>query len=180
MSTSARSQRLVHPLSSLRHIFAWGALTLLAVPHFLQPLPHTITTLPLVSANYVAATGGPDRKDGKSREHTASPFDMDTEAVSDGDVLEKWRGVTTEIAHEFDVLRLCETGGACPPEAQRLLEIVGEGSGRTGRTRIGLINRAVDLAVAPTSDERQWGTQDRWSAPFETLQSRRGAAVSGT
>jgi predicted transglutaminase-like cysteine proteinase len=37
-----------------------------------------------------------------------------------------------------------------------------------------LINRAVDLAIGPESDETQWGVQDHWSAPFETLQSNRG------
>src|SRR5438105_1647519 len=37
-----------------------------------------------------------------------------------------------------------------------------------------LINRAVDLAIAPTSDEAQWGVADHWSPPFETLQSHRG------
>jgi predicted transglutaminase-like cysteine proteinase len=39
---------------------------------------------------------------------------------------------------------------------------------------VGLINRAVDLAISPASDEAQWGVSDRWSAPFETLQSNRG------
>jgi predicted transglutaminase-like cysteine proteinase len=32
----------------------------------------------------------------------------------------------------------------------------------------------VDLAIAPVSDEVQWGVPDHWSAPFETLQSGRG------
>jgi predicted transglutaminase-like cysteine proteinase len=37
-----------------------------------------------------------------------------------------------------------------------------------------LINRAVDLAITPTSDEAQWGVADHWSPPFETLQTHRG------
>ena len=52
--------------------------------------------------------------------------------------------------------------------------IVAEGAGRSGRARVGLINRAVDLAIAPTSDKAQWGAADHWSPPFETLQTRRG------
>jgi predicted transglutaminase-like cysteine proteinase len=32
----------------------------------------------------------------------------------------------------------------------------------------------VDLAIAPTSDEAQWGEPDRWSDPLETLRSSRG------
>src|SRR4029077_15150216 len=48
------------------------------------------------------------------------------------------------------------------------------GPGRPGRARVGLINRAVNLAIAPMSDEAQWGDDDRWSPPFETLQTHRG------
>jgi predicted transglutaminase-like cysteine proteinase len=43
-----------------------------------------------------------------------------------------------------------------------------------GRARVGLINRAVDLAIAATSDQAQWGVADHWSPPFETLQTHRG------
>jgi predicted transglutaminase-like cysteine proteinase len=45
---------------------------------------------------------------------------------------------------------------------------------RSGRARVGLINRAADLAISPVSDERQWGVADHWSDPFETLLSNRG------
>jgi predicted transglutaminase-like cysteine proteinase len=62
----------------------------------------------------------------------------------------------------------------CPAAAQTLLDIVAEGADHTGRARVGRINRAVNLAIRPISDEEQWGVEDRWSAPFETLQSRRG------
>ena len=55
-----------------------------------------------------------------------------------------------------------------------MLDIVAEGAGRSGLARVGLINRAVDLAITPTSDEAQWGVADHWSPPFETLQTHRG------
>ena len=45
---------------------------------------------------------------------------------------------------------------------------------RSGRARVGLINRAADLAISPVSDEMQWGVADHWSDPFETLLSNRG------
>jgi predicted transglutaminase-like cysteine proteinase len=32
-----------------------------------------------------------------------------------------------------------------------------------------VINRAINLAIIPTSDLVQWGVVDRWSAPLETL-----------
>ena len=37
-----------------------------------------------------------------------------------------------------------------------------------------MINRAVDLAIAPASDEAQWGVADHWSPPLETLRTHRG------
>jgi predicted transglutaminase-like cysteine proteinase len=37
-----------------------------------------------------------------------------------------------------------------------------------------MINRAINLAITPMSDQAQWGVPDRWSAPLETLQSSRG------
>jgi predicted transglutaminase-like cysteine proteinase len=101
-------------------------------------------------------------------------FDMETEQVVEGAIPDKWHRVKTDIAGEFEALRRCLEGHPCPPAARRLLDISAEGAGRVGRARVGLINRAVDMAISPTSDERQWGEADRWSTPFETLQSRRG------
>jgi predicted transglutaminase-like cysteine proteinase len=167
-------------------MFAWVGIMMVSGLHLMEPLPllHSIAPLSLLSANYLGAdssvdgrrtTTTPERKDDtKADKPAALLFDMETEPVADGDVLEKWRGVKADIAREFEVLRRCQAGGPCPPVAQRLLDIITEGAGHSGRARVGLINRAVDLAIAPTSDERQWGMRDRWSAPFETLQSSRG------
>jgi predicted transglutaminase-like cysteine proteinase len=72
------------------------------------------------------------------------------------------------------VLARCRAQEACPVVAQELPGIVAVGAGRSGRARVGLINRAVDLAITPTRDEVQWGVADHWSLPFKTLQSHRG------
>lgn len=101
-------------------------------------------------------------------------FEMETEQVFDGRIFDKWQRVTADIARDVDVLRRCIAGNPCPPVARRLLDISMAGARRSGRARVGLINRAVDLAIAPVSDLKQWGVIDRWSAPLETLQSRRG------
>ena len=98
---------------------------------------------------------------------------METEPVA-GEVAAKWRAVKADIDREQQVLSGCRAGEACPVVARELLDIVAEGAGRSGRARVGLINRAVDLAIIPTSDEAQWGVADHWSPPFETLQTRRG------
>jgi predicted transglutaminase-like cysteine proteinase len=100
-------------------------------------------------------------------------FGLETEPVAGG-LAEKWRAVEADIDREQQVLARCRAREACPVVAQSLLDIVAEGAGHTGRARVGLINRAVDLAITPTSDEAQWGVADRWSPPFETLQTHRG------
>jgi predicted transglutaminase-like cysteine proteinase len=100
-------------------------------------------------------------------------FGMETEPAL-GDLAWKWRAVEFEISHEEKVLAGCRVQKPCPEPARDLLNIIAEGSGRIGRARVGLINRAVDLAITPTADETQWGVEDHWSSPFETLQTRRG------
>ena len=100
-------------------------------------------------------------------------FGLKTEPVV-GELAAKWRAVEADIDREQQVLARCRAQEACPVVAQSLLDIVAEGAGHTGRARVGLINRAVDLAITPTSDEVQWGVADRWSPPFETLQTHRG------
>jgi predicted transglutaminase-like cysteine proteinase len=125
----------------------------------------------LLSADYLGAassSGTTGRADDRLL------FDLETEPVVEGEILDRWHRVKADIAGEFEALRHCLVGSPCPPAARRLLDISAEGAGRSGRARVGLINRAVDMAISPTSDERQWGVADRWSAPFETLASRRG------
>jgi len=113
------------------------------------------------------------RQDAAESDSRAPLFGMETEPVAGG-VATKWRDVKADIDHEQRVLARCRAQEACPAVAQELLDIVAEGAGRSGRARVGLINRAVDLAITPTRDEVQWGVADHWSPPFETLQSHRG------
>jgi predicted transglutaminase-like cysteine proteinase len=115
------------------------------------------------------------RQDAATQSDRQAPpiFGMETEPVA-GEVAAKWRAVEADIDREQQVLARCRAQQACPVVARNLLDIVAEGAGRSGRARVGLINRAVDLAITPASDERQWGVADHWSPPFETLQTRRG------
>jgi predicted transglutaminase-like cysteine proteinase len=91
-----------------------------------------------------------------------------------GELSSKWHALETEIEQEASVLARCRTEQACPAAARDFLKIIAEGAGRSGLARIGLINRAINLAIRPTSDEAQWGIADRWSPPFETLNTHRG------
>jgi hypothetical protein len=93
-------------------------------------------------------------------------FGMETEPEA-GAVAEKWRAVKTDIDREQQVLARCRALIACPVVAQNLLDIVAEGTGRSGVARVGLINRAVNLAITSTGDEAQWGVVNAvaWPVP---------------
>jgi len=105
----------------------------------------------------------------------AGPFGLDTVPVASGEVLAKWNGVEADIRAEKDILELCRSSAErCPAAARSFLAIVAQGRTQTGRARIGIINRAINLAIRPMSDLAQWGVLDRWSAPLETLTTRRG------
>ena len=101
-------------------------------------------------------------------------FGLDTEPVTDGDLPERWRRVKADIARDLETVARCHANEPCTAAAPALIAIIAEGVGHSGRARIAMINRAVNLAITPMSDQAQWGVPDRWSAPLETLQSSRG------
>jgi predicted transglutaminase-like cysteine proteinase len=110
---------------------------------------------------------------GFSREQ-APLFGLETEPLNKGTVVDKWNRAKAEIAQELSAIDQCRAKNRCPADAQKLIALSAEGATRGGRAKVGLINRAVDLAISPISDEAQWGVHDRWSAPLETLRSGRG------
>jgi predicted transglutaminase-like cysteine proteinase len=104
----------------------------------------------------------------------AEPFGRDARPVASGAILSKWSGVRAEIRAETEILASCRSGAWCPQSARRFLAIVDEGRMKRGLARVGAINRAMNLAIVPTTDLAQWGVADRWSGPLETLATSRG------
>jgi predicted transglutaminase-like cysteine proteinase len=105
----------------------------------------------------------------------AEPFGLNVIPVAGGGLLTKWTGVQAQIRAESDILSHCRASAAlCPPAARNFLAIVAQGRAQTGRARIGVINRAVNLAIRPMSDMAQWGVIDRWSPPLETFTTGAG------
>ena len=103
------------------------------------------------------------------------PFGLNAVPVASGDVLTKWSGVEADIRAENEILSHCRASAElCPAAARSFLAIVTQGQVQTGRARIGIINRAINLAIRPMSDLAQWGVIDRWSAPLVTLTTGRG------
>ena len=107
-------------------------------------------------------------------ERSAQLFGMDTEPVADGALLDKWRRVQADITKDLEVVAQCQAGKPCPAPAKRLLSLSLEGFGRSDRARAGILNRAIDLAISPVSDQIQWDVPDHWSDPLETLHSNSG------
>jgi predicted transglutaminase-like cysteine proteinase len=95
--------------------------------------------------------------------------------VKGGDAFVKWNGVKAAMRAESEVFARCRTNMAsCPIGAKRFLAIVDQGRTLSGRARIGVINRAINMAIEPVSDMAQWGVPDRWSAPLETFTTGKG------
>src|SRR6476620_6752854 len=165
----------------------WVGLSLAGAVYTLEPprLPtDSVQTMTFLAANEFEAVSfiedGTNAATARSEpparndEQAAQLFGMETEPVAAGELPEKWHHVEAAMAQDFAVVAQCHANGTCPVAAQRLIDISAEGAGRSGRARVGLINRAADLAVSPVSDEMHWGVADHWSDPFETLLSNRG------
>ena len=146
-----------------------GALLMLERPR----LSFDPAIVSLLTAESVGSTGGQNAST-RGDERSAEPFGMDTEPVLGGTLPEKWRQVKVDISKDRETVAQCRASDSCPAPAQKLINLSLEGAGRGGRAQVGLINRAVDQAIKPVSDERQWGVPDRWSDPFETIRSERG------
>jgi predicted transglutaminase-like cysteine proteinase len=95
--------------------------------------------------------------------------------VKGGDVLTKWNRVKADMRAESEVFARCRANmDSCPVAAKNFLAIVDQGRALTGRARIGVINRAINMAIEPMSDMAQWGVPDKWSAPLETFTTHKG------
>jgi predicted transglutaminase-like cysteine proteinase len=166
---------------------AWVGLLLAGAAYTLEPsrLPtDSAPPMTLLAANEFEAVSfiedgtnaatAPSARAARNDKQAAQLFGIETEPVDAGELPEKWHHVEAAMAQDFAVVAQCHASGTCPVAAQRLIDISAEGAGRSVRARVGLINRAADLAISPVSDEMQWGVADHWSDPFETLLSNRG------
>lgn len=103
------------------------------------------------------------------------PFGVGAEPLSDGGLIAKWQGVSRAIDSDLETLRRCRSDRAqCTPAALRLIGIIDNAKQRDGLARFGEVNRAINLAIRPVSDETQYGVQDHWAAPLATLASGAG------
>jgi predicted transglutaminase-like cysteine proteinase len=86
------------------------------------------------------------------------------------DLSAKWDDLRSRMRTEEEAIAACRADTAsCPEPARHFLEIVELGRQREGRSRLGEINRAVNLRIKPANDWVQHGVDDFWSAPLATL-----------
>jgi len=99
------------------------------------------------------------------------PFGLSTATVTTGAVLDKWLRVERDIDDERLVLRMCEENRAsCRSQAAlQFLAIIDSGRRLDGRSRLGEINRAINLKLKLMSDLALYGAEDVWSSPLATL-----------
>jgi predicted transglutaminase-like cysteine proteinase len=102
---------------------------------------------------------------------SSEPFGLLASKLSAGAVYEKWRAVEHKLDDERVQLALCDGDRerCASPAALQLLAIVDIARTREGRARLGEINRAINLAIRPMSDQAQYGELDVWSSPLATF-----------
>lgn len=94
---------------------------------------------------------------------------------AEGSLKEKWHIARERMQHEQHLISLCRTvPAACPSDAATLfMAIVDTARMRQGRALLGEVNRAINLAVRPVSDQKRFGA-DMWTSPLVTLASGEG------
>jgi predicted transglutaminase-like cysteine proteinase len=131
---------------------------------------HNAGPIPVRQEQMLASLPPPDAQQPPS----AEPFGQIAIPIASGDSLNRWRFVENEIDAEAAVVDRCLRQQECSAAARKFLDIVAQGRARNGLARVGVINRAVNLAIVPESDVDQWGVPDRWSPPLETLTTGHG------
>jgi len=99
---------------------------------------------------------------------TDEPFGRSTVAAAPGPLRDAWAQIEDKIRGERELIGRCRGAPAsCPsPAAGQFNAIVREGTGDDDRTRIGRLNRAVNLAIKPM---RTGAGPTEWASPLETL-----------
>ncbi len=99
-----------------------------------------------------------------------NPTSVPTEEMS-----AKWNELESRISADERALAACRSGeSTCSQAERRFLSIVELGRQHEGRTRLGWLNRAVNMSVKPASDWAQYGDADYWASPLQTLSSGSG------
>jgi hypothetical protein len=77
------------------------------------------------------------------------PFGRATNFVPAGPLWIKWRGLDDGFTKDADALARCHADtAACSPAVKRLIALIEEAKGLSGRRRLAVINREINLSIA--------------------------------
>jgi predicted transglutaminase-like cysteine proteinase len=95
------------------------------------------------------------------------PFSIETTAIVDGPLVERWSSAQQQLRGDHELLQACaqQPRKHCAA-AHELVRIVGEAEQWSGKTLVGHINRAINLAIRPASGD--------WQSGLETLRLAEG------
>jgi predicted transglutaminase-like cysteine proteinase len=103
------------------------------------------------------------------------PFGLFTFRAPEGELWQKWRGVSFDIARDIGTMAQCRAASeACSPAAKRFIAVIDAARALDGRARLDAVNRAVNGAVVYMTDMQQHGVADLWSSPLATFATLRG------
>ena len=104
----------------------------------------------------------------------AEPFILRSRSVPT-EITTKWSELQSRISVDEKALAACRSGGRpCSQAELRFLSIIELARKREGRTRLGWLNRAINMSIKPVSDWAQYGDSDYWASPLQTLASGTG------
>ncbi len=111
----------------------------------------------------------------KGASPTAEPFEFPATVASARELRAKWDELQSRVFTDQKTIAACRLDeSTCSPAARRFLLFVELGRKHDGRTRLGWINRAVNMSIKPASDWVQYGYADYWASPLQTLASEAG------
>jgi predicted transglutaminase-like cysteine proteinase len=106
---------------------------------------------------------------------TREPFSIETRYASATDYHSKWARAQRQIDLEQEEIDRCRYHSyECTSHAQRFLDLVALAGRYSGRVRLAMVNREINLSIIGTEDVQQYGVRDYWAGPLETLRSSRG------
>jgi predicted transglutaminase-like cysteine proteinase len=106
---------------------------------------------------------------------STEPFGLPTASDWLGNVSTRWAALQSRIRNDERTLAACRSDTAlCSKAVRHFLSILTLGRQREGLSRLGWINRAVNLRIRPMSDWVQYGYADYWASPLQTLGSEAG------
>jgi predicted transglutaminase-like cysteine proteinase len=151
----------------------FGLLVLCSGATVARPAPSPALPLRLAALDPGEIAAFPPFESPTPRSVSRGPFGL--VATDSGARAERWRILQPTIGMEGKILAACRTNPAiCPAAAAKFITIIDAARARTGRARVGEVNRAVNLAIRWTSDLAQYGVPDLWASPLTTFASGAG------